>query len=96
MPQVALPNRPITVELARSGAEIVVPAEQSILEALVARNVSVASSCLEGTCGSCEVAVIAGEPEHRDSILDPEDLDRDTSLMICVSRARSDRLVLDL
>jgi ferredoxin-NADP reductase len=90
------PNRPMTVELARSGVEIPVAANDSILKTLLAQNVFVASSCLEGTCGSCEVEIVAGEPEHRDSILDPDDPDRDRSMMICVSRARSDRLVLDL
>jgi ferredoxin-NADP reductase len=89
-------GKAVTVELARSGLEIVVPPDQPILDAVLSRNIFVASSCREGTCGSCEVAVIAGAPEHRDTVSDPDDPDRDLSMFICVSRARSDRLVLDL
>jgi ferredoxin-NADP reductase len=89
-------RRTVAVELARSGLEIVVPPGQSVLDAVLSRGVFVASSCREGTCGSCEVAVIAGDPDHRDSVTDPDDPDRDLSMMICVSRARSDRIVLDL
>lgn len=91
-----LDNKPVTIELVRSGLEIVVPPDQSILDAVLSCNVFVASSCREGTCGSCEVGVIAGKPEHRDSITDPDDPERDLSMMICVSRARSDRITLDL
>jgi ferredoxin-NADP reductase len=89
-------SRTVTVELARSGLEIVVAPDESILDAVLSRDMFVASSCREGTCGSCEVGVLAGEPEHRDSVTDPDDPDRDLSMMICVSRARSERLVLDL
>lgn len=53
-------------------------------------------SCQEGTCGSCEVAVLGGEPDHRDSILSEAERESGKSMMICVSRAKSDRIVLDL
>jgi len=96
IPQEVLPNRHFTVELVRSGFEVSVNAEESVLDAVLARDVFVASSCREGTCGSCEVAVLAGDPEHRDSILDRDDPDRDATMMICVSRAHGDRLALDL
>ena len=54
------------------------------------------TSCREGICGTCETAVLDGEPDHRDSLLtDDERADGDT-MMICCSRSRADRLVLDL
>jgi ferredoxin len=54
------------------------------------------SSCRQGTCGTCETGVLAGEPDHRDSILDDAERAAGDCMFVCVSRARTDRLVLDL
>lgn len=89
-------DRPVTVELVASHLTIVVPAGRSILDAILEHGVFLPSSCGEGTCGTCEVAVLAGKPDHRDALTDPDDPERDKTMMVCVSRARSDRLVLDL
>ncbi|MGW9027087.1 PDR/VanB family oxidoreductase [Streptomyces sp. NPDC055722] len=89
-------DRPVTVELAVSGLTFAVPAGQTILDAILEHDVFLPSSCGEGTCGTCEVAVLAGTPEHRDTLTDPDDPERDKTMMVCVSRARSGRLVLDL
>jgi ferredoxin len=51
---------------------------------------------MEGICGTCETEVIEGEPDHRDSILSDADRASGNTMMICVSRSRSKRLVLDL
>jgi hypothetical protein len=40
--------------------------------------------------------VIAGDIDHRDSVLTSEDREAGEYMMICVSRCRSERLVLDL
>ena len=53
-------------------------------------------SCREGVCGTCETKVIEGEPDHRDSVLTTAERAENGSMMICVSRARSPELVLDL
>jgi ferredoxin len=58
--------------------------------------VGVRSSCEEGTCGTCEVRVLEGIPDHRDSVLDADDRDAGLCMMICVSRSCTPRLVLDL
>jgi ferredoxin len=58
--------------------------------------ISVLSSCGEGTCGTCEVPVVEGEPDHRDSVLDEDERAASDCMMICVSRSRCPRLVLDL
>jgi ferredoxin len=47
-------------------------------------------------CGTCETAVLSGEIDHRDSVLNDEERAAGDTMMICVSRAKSDRLVLDL
>jgi len=90
------PNRPFEVELARSRKVLQVPRERSILQVLRANGVEVASACEEGVCGTCEVRVLEGEPEHRDMLLGDAEKAAGRSMMTCVSRARSPRLVLDL
>ncbi|GAA3072141.1 PDR/VanB family oxidoreductase [Pseudonocardia yunnanensis] len=84
------------VELARSGLALTIPPNRSILDVVEEAGVGVLSSCSEGTCGTCETAVLAGEPEHRDSVLTDEEQAVNDCMMICVSRSRCPRLVLDL
>ncbi|HZO06140.1 MAG TPA: PDR/VanB family oxidoreductase [Solirubrobacterales bacterium] len=90
------PGTAFEVVLDRSGLSLTVQPGQSILDAVAAAGVAVPSSCQEGTCGTCETLVLEGEPEHRDSVLTPADRARNDCMMICISRARSERLVLDL
>lgn len=84
------------VELAQSGRVLTVPTDRSILEVVETAGISVLSSCREGTCGTCETTVLAGTPDHHDSVLTAEDQAAADAMMICVSRARGGRLVLDL
>jgi ferredoxin-NADP reductase len=86
----------VEVVLARSRQTLTVPAGKSILRAVEETGVPVLSSCREGTCGTCETSVLDGVPDHRDSLLSEEDRTAGDTMMICVSRARSRRLVLDL
>jgi len=84
------------VELTISGKTIEVPPGKSILEAVQEAGVEVLSACGEGTCGTCETAVLAGSIDHRDSILTPQERAAQNTMMICVSRAACPRLVLKL
>ncbi|NKY64673.1 PDR/VanB family oxidoreductase [Gordonia rubripertincta] len=84
------------LELARSGRTINVPADRTIVAALEAVGVTIPTSCEEGICGTCETAVLGGLPEHRDSLLTDEERVLNDTMMPCVSRSRSSRLVLDL
>ena len=80
--------------LQTSGQTITVPADRTILEALRDAGVATTSSCESGTCGTCKCGLIAGDPDHRDMVLmEHEKADK---IMICVSRAKSAELVLDL
>jgi ferredoxin-NADP reductase len=89
-------DHPFEVELARSGLTIEVPAGISILDAVRARIPGVMSNCERGMCSSCETAVLAGTPDHRDSVLTPKEKAVNRYMMICVSRSLTPRLVLDL
>jgi len=80
----------------RDGSELVVAADQTIMAAIEAAGRRVLNSCREGTCGTCETVVLAGEIDHRDHVLDEDERAANDVMMICVSRARGDRLVLDL
>ncbi|MFD4506463.1 PDR/VanB family oxidoreductase [Streptomyces sp. NPDC058457] len=84
------------VVLRRSGLRLAVPADRSVLEVVRDRVPDVPYSCEEGYCGSCETPVLAGTPDHRDSVLAPEERATARTMMICVSRAATPLLELDL
>ncbi|MEU7655974.1 PDR/VanB family oxidoreductase [Micromonospora taraxaci] len=86
----------IEVELVLSGRTVTVPPGTPILQAVEEAGVSVLSSCREGTCGTCETPVLDGVPDHRDSLLTAQERAAGDTMMICVSRARTPRLVLEL
>lgn len=92
----APPVRGFSVELARTGKTFEVPADKSILEVLESNGLRIDNSCREGTCASCETCVLEGLPDHRDSVLSPAERKKNDVMMICVSRALSETLVLDL
>ncbi|MEV4000800.1 iron-sulfur cluster-binding domain-containing protein [Actinomadura sp. NPDC049753] len=83
------------VTLARSGGELDVPAGKSILQVMEENGIPVVSSCREGTCGTCETAVLAGAVDHRDSILSDEERTANETMMICCSRGLGPGLVID-
>lgn len=87
-------ERSFYVRLARSGNLVHVPAGKSILEALRSHCLDAPSSCESGTCGTCRTTLLQGLADHRDFVLDDDE--KDSNIMICVSRALSNELVLDL
>lgn len=89
-------NREFELSLAFSGLTVTVPEGRTILDVLDARGVVAPASCREGMCGTCETVVVSGEVDHRDAILSPEERSENESMMICVSRCTSGRLVLEL
>ena len=90
------PRHAFMVELRDSGLTLPVAADQSLLDALRQANIDLQSDCQEGLCGSCEVRVVAGEVDHRDMVLTRSERDANNRMMSCCSRARGDKLVLDM
>jgi len=91
----ARPSEPFEVEFARSGVTAVVPSDKSILDVAEEHGIDISYACREGTCSSCETDVLDGIPDHRDSVLTEEERAANETMMVCVSRARTARLVID-
>jgi ferredoxin len=85
-----------SVELKRSGRTLQVTADKSLLQTLLDAGVEVETSCCEGVCGTCETRVLAGEPDHRDSLLSASERASNKVMMVCVGGCRSASLTLDL
>jgi ferredoxin-NADP reductase len=84
------------VELARSAMTLHVPAGKTILETMREAGLTVPSSCEQGACGTCLTTVMEGEIDHQDVYLNKTEKASNTCMMTCVSRAKSERLVLDI
>ena len=89
-------DRSFVVELARSGKRVTVNPGQSVVEALAARKVIISTGCQQGVCGTCLTRVLAGEIDHRDMYLSPEEQDANDQFTPCCSRAKGSFLLLDL
>ncbi|MEU5684541.1 oxidoreductase [Streptomyces venezuelae] len=87
-------NTAFEVELRRSGRTVAVAADTTVLAAVRAELPDTPYSCRQGFCGTCQQRVVEGEIDHRDELL--TDGERAGSMLICVSRARGERLVLDM
>lgn len=87
---------PFTAILRSSGLQVEVRDDVSLLEALEDAGLQPAYQCRGGVCGQCRVAVLDGVPDHRDAVLDPQEQARGDTMMLCVSRALTPSIVLDL
>ncbi|NLU70591.1 PDR/VanB family oxidoreductase [Streptomyces sp. HNM0574] len=95
-PQAPADDKPVDVVCETSGTTVTVPAGRSILDGLEDAGIRVPASCRSGLCGSCATTVLEGEPDHRDEILTPDERAAGDRMFVCVSRARTPRLVLGL
>lgn len=89
-------DKPVEVVCAASDRTVNVEAGQSILTALEGAGINVPSSCRSGICGACETTVVEGVPDHRDDILSESERAANDRMFVCVSRAQTPRLVLDV
>ena len=87
---------PFELTLARSGRTVHVPADRSIVDVLRSIDVPIDTSCEQGVCGTCLCTVVDGTPEHRDQYLSYSEKSMNMQMLPCVSRSRSQTLVLDL
>lgn len=88
-------GEPFVVTLARSGRSIEVGASQTLLEALEGSGIEAPCLCRGGACGVCLLPVVEGLPDHRDHVLSDAEKSEGRLIATCVSRARSETLVLD-
>lgn len=96
LPPIVPGAKEFRVVLLRSNVTLVVPAHRSLLSVIRDAVPNVLSYCENGICGTCATGVLSGEPEHRDAVLSAADRAKNDVMMICVGRAKSDELVLDL
>jgi phthalate 4,5-dioxygenase reductase component len=87
-------DQPFEITLRSSGQTLTVPVGQTILQTLRHHGLAVPFSCESGTCGSCKTGLLQGQADHRDMVLMADE--KATRIMVCVSRAHSSSLVLDL
>jgi tetrachlorobenzoquinone reductase len=84
------------VRLAKSQRVVQVKSGCTILDAVLAQGIDVSHSCREGVCGTCEVGVLGGIPDHRDLVLTKAEHAANKSMMICCSGSLTPELTLDL
>jgi len=89
-------TEPFEVVCVRSGVTLTIPPGRSILSVAEECGIDVLSWCTEGICGTCETEVLAGVPDHRDSLLNEEEREASRTMLICVSGCRQGPLVLEL
>ncbi|MFF1832586.1 flavin reductase family protein, partial [Paenarthrobacter sp. NPDC058040] len=89
-------GEPFTVNLARSGLKLDVPAGVSLLETLEKAGKTIPNMCRKGICGECVLPVLKGTPQHRDMYLTDPEKATNTTMMCCVSRSEDPELELDL
>jgi len=85
-----------TVVLQKTGKTVEVAADETILDAVKRVGIVPDTSCEDGICGTCETRILEGVADHRDSVLTKKEQEAGKTMMICVSRCKGDRLVLDL
>jgi ferredoxin-NADP reductase len=81
---------PFELELARSRRLLSVPANRSALDVMLDHDPTTPYSCQQGFCGTCKVKVLAGQVDHRGRTAVHDD-----EMLVCVSRATGDRVVID-
>ena len=85
----------LTVNCSSSGVVVKVAQDETILDAVLKAGVSISSSCKKGVCGNCETRILAGTPEHLDSVMSDSDKDELGVFYPCVSRAKTTSITID-
>ncbi|BAM91679.1 vanillate O-demethylase [Bradyrhizobium oligotrophicum S58] len=91
----ALLDKVFDVTVKSTGATFKIPGDKTVTAFLEENGVKIATSCEQGMCGTCKTRVVDGEIDHRDKRLSAAQR-AEGYFLPCVSRAKGDRLVLDL
>ncbi len=83
------------VKIASTGAIYKIPGDKTVSAFLEESGVKIPTSCEQGVCGTCKVKALEGEIDHRDKRLTAEQR-AEGYFLACVSRAKSNQIVLDL
>lgn len=89
-------NHAFTLHLAKSNKEVSVKPHQSVLDALQHSGVEPSYACMQGTCGTCVTEVLEGDVDHRDAYLTESEKAENRRMCLCVSRAKGDRISINL
>lgn len=89
-------TKPFEIVLNKSGKSMTVEKDLTIIDTLLLNGVKVEYTCLQGTCGTCVTKVIEGEIDHRDSVLSEEEKMENDKMCLCVSRAKSGKIILNM
>jgi ferredoxin-NADP reductase len=89
-------DRPFDIVCTGSGKRVHVPVGTTALDALDQAGLDMPSSCTEGICGTCETKVVAGTVDHRDFLLTDDEKEAQNTMFVCVSRALTPELTLDV
>lgn len=87
-------NTDFILKLAKSGRELLVPADKSAADVLNENGVSIDVKCSDGLCGVCKCDLKSGDVEHRDFVLSKAQ--RQNSIILCQSRALVENGVLEI
>ena len=85
-----------SIQIAGTGEVIVVPADKTALEVLIAKGFDIPMSCEQGICGTCLTRVVDGIPDHRDQFQTDDEQAQNDQFTPCCSRSKTPVLVLDL
>jgi len=91
----AILDKVFDVKIASTGTVYKIPGDKTVTAFLEEKGVKIPTSCEQGMCGTCKIKVLEGEIDHRDKRLSPQQKE-EGFFLACVSRAKSDLLVLDL
>ena len=89
-------DKAFDVQIRSTGQIVTVPADKTIVEALEGVGLDPLYDCQRGDCGICQCRVHEGEPDHRDVVLTARERASNSLMQICVSRAKTPKLVIDI
>lgn len=91
-----LKSQAFEIKINSTGALYQVGADETILSVLKENGLYIDSGCSEGICGTCITDVLEGDIDHRDEILSDDEKISNEYMCVCVSRAKSKQIVLDI